>query len=241
MANFKLGLFFMIILLCCTHCSDDSEKLNNDRVYDFVVKDLFTGNTMSGVEVNLLESYGGSFILDSQFETSDEFGALQFTTFFNQDSVDLLIIENMNDPETTVWQPVNVVSEYYGFSSLAQNGEMLGHRNILEQRNLVTLFSYDAAKLQITFLHEEIEKRHNISIKLTTEENEDFFSSAAYQLLENSEMETGTIQFPANKNVKLFYEIREVDMVDWTDSIIRQDSTFIFGSFEEDISFTISI
>ena len=232
------NLMLLLSALIFIQCGDDLSE--DDRVYDFIVKDLFTNAVMPDVEVQLHESYGGSFLLDTEIETSDENGEIQFITTFNQDSVDQLIIENMNDPELTVWQPVTVLSDFFGFSSMEQNGLTLSFRNVLEQNNPVTLYSYFAARINLSFVHNEVDKRHSISVDLSTASNSDFFSNRGFQVLEGEEMQSKIMKFPANEDVKLRYEIREVDMTDWTETIILTDSIFITGSFMEEIERTVT-
>lgn len=228
-------------MLIFTKCSDSMELSENDSVYNFIVKDVFTEEVMPGVDLLLFESFGGSSLLDTEMGTTDSNGELQLITTYNKDSVSMVISENMLDPNLTIWQPVRVESEFHGLSSLEQNGSTFSFRPIINQNDLITVNAFYAAQCEIVFSREMTDLEHTISVSFTLDNGDEYVSNIGLQLPIGSDFDSRNIKIPDGKNIKVVYEVGEVNMVDWSVTKVLKDSTFISGRYEENVSLLIEL
>jgi|GEM_PF-5611772 len=142
-------LFSLSLILSITSCNK-SDNLSEWK-YNFIVKDVISEQPLEGVELRLLQHYGGSALLHDVTATTNSNGEVDMISLIDEDSLTASLNRDMLDP-SVVWQELFVTSPFYQLQQIEQNSEIFQFvRKHFEQEIEITVYVWKAAQVNLTF------------------------------------------------------------------------------------------
>ncbi len=205
--------------------------------YNFIVKDVLTDEPLEGVELRLLQHFGGSALLHDATSTTNSKGEARLISLIDENTLAADLKEGMFDP-SIVWQELYVTSSFFRLQQIEQNGEVLATiRKHFEQEIEITVYVWKAAQVNLTFSDVVNTNLYNdVILKIrASHADKDFVYNIGNPGSQSSEW---LLKIPAEKDVTFSWEVYEGP--DYSDvSLVDSQGDTLNLKFEQVIDYII--